>query len=175
MRRALRAAVEQQPTWTVCAEATTALRIPGETIEFGPEVVLDTEAAGFRQRRGFPRASSRGSGLEVLIVSVFESTELAAEFREAGPTATCSSPMPASRGRRRWHSAQRRHLLQRPLETVVADLGGDRKPPPEPWARLTTREREVLQLAEEVEIRKVALFLRNQSQDRGNPPGPDYE
>src|SRR5262252_9502097 len=74
MRRALRAAVEQQPTWTVCAEATTALESLAKTIEFGPEVVLlDTGLPGFDSVE-FTRELRRvAPASKVLIVSVFES------------------------------------------------------------------------------------------------------
>jgi DNA-binding NarL/FixJ family response regulator len=85
MRRALRAAVEHQPAWTVCAEATTALEALAKTIEFGPEIVLlDTGLPGLDSVE-FTRELRRvAPAVKVLIVSVFESAELVGEYRQAG-------------------------------------------------------------------------------------------
>jgi|SRR6185369_845687 len=85
MRPSLRAAVALQPGWGVCAESTTALETLAKTIQFKPDVVLlDTGLPGFdaveftRELRRVAPAS------KVVVLSVFESAELAADFREAG-------------------------------------------------------------------------------------------
>ena len=163
MRRALRAAVEQQPTWTVCAEATTALESLAKTIEFGPEVVLlDTGLPGFDSVE-FTRELRRvAPASKVLIVSVFESTELAAEFREAGAHGyLLKSDVGVVLADAVGTLLSGGTFFRDRMETVVADLGGDRQAASKPWARLTTREREVLQLlAEGKSNKEVASFLR---------------
>lgn len=163
MRRALRAAIEQQPNWTVCAEATTALESLAKTIEFKPEVVLlDTGLPGFDSVE-FTRELRRvAPASKVLIVSVFESTELAAEFRDAGAHGyllksdagvTLADAVGAVLGGGTF--------FKDCMETVASALGGDRQAAPEPWARLTAREREVLHLlAEGKSNKEVASSLR---------------
>jgi DNA-binding NarL/FixJ family response regulator len=99
---------------------------------------------------------------KVLIVSVFESTELAAEFREAGAHGyLLKSDAGVTLADAVGTLLSGGTFFRDRLETVVADLGGDREATSEPWARLTTREREVLQLlAEGKSNKEVALFLR---------------
>lgn len=162
MRRALRAAVEQQPVWTVCAEATTALESLAKTIEFGPEVVLlDTGLPGFDSVE-FTRELRRvAPASKVLIVSVFESTELAAAFREAGAHGyLLKSDVGVALADAIGTLLSGGTFFRVRMETV-ADLNGDRQAASEPWARLTVREREVLQLlAEGKSNKEVASFLR---------------
>jgi DNA-binding NarL/FixJ family response regulator len=163
MRRALRAAVEQQPTWAVCAEATTALESLAKTIEFGPEVVLlDTGLPGFDSVE-FTRELRRvAPATKVLIVSVFESAELAAEFREAGAHGyLLKSDVGVALADAVGAVLGGGTFFRDRMETVVPDLGGDQLAASEPWARLTTREREVLRLlAEGKSNKEVASFLR---------------
>jgi DNA-binding NarL/FixJ family response regulator len=85
IRPALRAAIALQSGWTICAEATSALETLAKTIQFTPDVVLldtglpDFDAIEFtRELRRVAPAS------KVLVLSVFESAELARDFREAG-------------------------------------------------------------------------------------------
>jgi DNA-binding NarL/FixJ family response regulator len=85
MRPALRAAVGLQSSWTVCAESTSALETLAKTIQFRPDIVLldtglpDFDAVEFtRELRRVAPAS------KVLVLSVFESAELARDFRAAG-------------------------------------------------------------------------------------------
>jgi DNA-binding NarL/FixJ family response regulator len=162
MRRALRAAVEQQPSWGVCAEATTALESLAKTIEFGPEVLLlDTGLPGFDSVE-FTRELRRvAPATKVLIVSVFESTELAAEFREAGAHGyLLKSDVGVALADAVGALLGGGTFFRDRMETV-ADLGGDRQAVPEPWARLTTREREVLRLlAEGKSNKEVACLLK---------------
>jgi DNA-binding NarL/FixJ family response regulator len=163
MRRALRAAVEQQPAWAVCAEATTALESLAKTIEFGPEVVLlDTGLPGFDSVE-FTRELRRvAPATRVLIVSVFESAELAAEFREAGAHGyLLKSDVGVALADAVGALLGGGTFFRDRMEPVVADLSGDRQAASEPWARLTTREREVLHLlAEGKSNKEVASFLR---------------
>jgi DNA-binding NarL/FixJ family response regulator len=163
MRRALRAAVEQQPTWTVCAEATTALESLAKTIEFGPEVVLlDTGLPGFDSVE-FTRELRRvAPASKVLIVSVFESTELAAEFREAGAHGyLLKSDVGLALVDAVGTVLGGGTFFRDRMETVVADLDRDRPAASDLWARLTVREREVLQLlAEGKSNKEVASDLR---------------
>jgi DNA-binding NarL/FixJ family response regulator len=163
MRRALRAAVEQQPTWTVCAEATTALESLAKTIEFRPEVVLlDTGLPGFDSVE-FTRELRRvAPASKVLIVSVFESAELSAEFREAGAHGyLLKSDVGLALTDAVGALLSGSTFFRDRMETAVADLGGNRQAASEPRARLTTREREVLQLlAEGKSNKEVASSLR---------------
>jgi DNA-binding NarL/FixJ family response regulator len=163
MRRALRAAVEQQPAWAVCAEATTALESLAKTIEFGPQVVLlDTGQPGFDSVE-FTRELRRvAPATRVLIVSVFESAELAAEFREAGAHGyLLKSDVGVALADAVGALLGGGTFFRDRMEPVVADLSGDRQAASEPWARLTTREREVLHLlAEGKSNKEVASFLR---------------
>jgi DNA-binding NarL/FixJ family response regulator len=162
MRRALRAAVEQQPSWGVCAEATTALESLAKTIEFGPEVVLlDTGLPGFDSVE-FTRELRRvAPATKVLIVSVFESAELAAEFREAGAHGyLLKSDVGVALTDAVGALLGGGTFFRDRMETV-ADLGGDPQAVSEPWARLTTREREVLHLlAEGKSNKEVACLLK---------------
>jgi DNA-binding NarL/FixJ family response regulator len=163
MRRALRAAVEQQPAWTVCAEATTALESLAKTIECRPEVVLlDTGLPGFDSVE-FTRELRRvAPASKVLVVSVFESTELAAEFRDAGAHGyLLKSDVGLALADAVGALLSGGTFFRDRMDTAVADLGGDRPATSEPWVRLTAREREVLQLlAEGKSNKEVASFLR---------------
>ena len=163
MRRALRAAVEQQPTWTVCAEATTALESLAKTIEFGPEVVLlDTGLPGFDSVE-FTRELRRvAPATKVLIVSVFESTELAAEFREAGAHGyLLKSDVGLALADAVGVLLSGGTFFRDRMEAVANDLRGDPQAVSEPWVRLTPREREVLHLlAEGKSNKEVASSLR---------------
>jgi DNA-binding NarL/FixJ family response regulator len=164
MRRALRAAVEQQPTWTVCAEATTALESLAKTIEFGPEVVLlDTGLPGFDSVE-FTRELRRvAPASKVLIVSVFESTELSTEFRMAGAHGyLLKSDVGIALVDAVGTLLGGGTFFRDRMESVVADLGSERQASsPEPWTRLTAREQEVLQLlAEGKSNKEVASVLR---------------
>jgi DNA-binding NarL/FixJ family response regulator len=163
MRRALRAAVEQQPTWTVCAEATTALESLAKTIEFGPDVVLlDTGLPGFDSVE-FTRELRRvAPATKVLVVSVFESAELAAEFRDAGAHGyLLKSDVGVALADAVGALLSGDTFFRDRMEAVASDLGLDRQAATESWARLTTREREVLQLlAEGKSNKEVASSLR---------------
>ena len=164
MRRALRAAVEQQPTWTVCAEATTALESLAKTIEFGPAVVLlDTGLPGFDTVE-FTRELRRvAPATKVLIVSVFESTELAAEFKDAGAHGyLLKSDVGIALADAVGAVLAGDTFFRDRMETTVgADLGSDRQTASETWSRLTAREREVLQLlAEGKSNKEVASALK---------------
>jgi len=164
MRRALRAAVEQQPAWTVCAEATTALESLAKTIEFGPAVVLlDTGLPGFDAVE-FTRELRRvAPATKVLIVSVFESTELTAEFRDAGAHGyLLKSDVGVALVDAIGAVLSGGTFFRDRMETAVdTDLGSDRQPASETSSRLTAREREVLQLlAEGKSNKEVASALK---------------
>ena len=95
-------------------------------------------------------------------MSVFESTELAAAFREAGAHGyLLKSDVGVALADAIGTLLSGGTFFRVRMETVAADLNGDRQGASEPWARLTPREREVLQLlAEGKSNKEVASSLR---------------
>jgi DNA-binding NarL/FixJ family response regulator len=163
VRRSLRAAVEHQPQWTVCAEATTALEALAKTIEFGPDVVLlDTGLPGLDSVE-FTRELRRvAPAAKVLIVSVFESAELVAEYRQAGAHGyLLKSDVGVALVEAVAALLGGGTFFRDRMEAAVADFRGDRPAATDAWALLTTREREVLQLlAEGKSNKEVASALK---------------
>jgi len=85
MRRTLRAAVEDEPGWMVCGEAATAEDLVAQAIALAPDVIvtevglpgLDAVTLVTKLRTVIPSAA-------VLVVSVYESRQLAIQFQYAG-------------------------------------------------------------------------------------------
>ena len=147
MRRTLRAVVEEEHGWMVCGEAVTGGELVAQAIALTPDVIVmdaglsSTGAVDLARqlRTAVPSAS-------LLVISVYESTHLAVQFRDAGAGGYLLKPdvghslAPAIRallGRGTFFRDRLQHDADvRPMEI----------PEEAPHAVLTAREREVLRL-----------------------------
>jgi DNA-binding NarL/FixJ family response regulator len=149
MRPALRGAVSMQAGWTVCGESMTALETLAKTIQSKPDVVLldtglpDFDAVEFtRELRRVAPAS------KVVVLSVFESAELAADFREAGANGyLLKSDVGLALAEAVTAVLDGRSYFKERMQLVVGGSAEARRSSGEAMrGQLTTREREVLQL-----------------------------
>jgi len=148
MRAALRAAVSIQPGCTVCAESSTALETLAKTIQSNPDVVLldtglpDFDAVEFtRELRRVAPAS------KVVVLSVFESAELARDFREAGAHGyLLKSDVGIALAEAVSAVLGGRSFFKERMQLVVGNAVEGRRSAESPRSQLTKREREVLQL-----------------------------
>ena len=146
MRRTLRAAVEDESVWTVCGEAATGDDLLAKAIALVPDVIVMDAGLPGQDPVDLVRKLGRAvASAAVLVVSVYESRELAAQFRDAGARGYLLKPDVG-------------HSLAAAIHAALANgtffrdrLGGDAPsaagiPAQHAASTLTSREREVLRL-----------------------------
>jgi DNA-binding NarL/FixJ family response regulator len=85
MRRGLKALVESRPGWTVCGEAHTGREAIAKAEEFKPDIViLDITMPELNGVEAARRISKVSPSTEILVLSVHYSDQLIREILEAG-------------------------------------------------------------------------------------------
>jgi len=160
VRRALRAAVDEA---FVCHEASTPLDVLAKTIELAPDVVLlDAGLPLFESLEFIRQIAGLAGGVKIVVLGLYESTELARGFREAGAhgyllkTDAGAAIVDAIRTVVSGGTFFQDHML--PMSKAFSDQGTFADASVR--RALTAREREVLQqLAEGRSNKEVAVAL----------------
>jgi DNA-binding NarL/FixJ family response regulator len=154
MRRGLKTLIEAQPGWEVCAEATKGREAIAKAEHLRPDVVIIDicmpELNGIEATRQIRKASPR---TEVLVLSVHHSEHLIREALDAGARgfvvksdadSEIVSAVEALASHKPFFTSYATEML---LAGCARD-GGSR-PPAQTGERLTSREREIVQLLAE--------------------------
>lgn len=154
MRRGLKTLLEVQPGWEICAEATKGREAIAKAEQLRPDVVIIDicmpELNGIEATRHIRKISPR---TEVLVLSVHHSEHLIREALDAGARGfvvksdadtEIVSAVEALANHRPFFTSYATEML---LAGRARD-GGSR-PPGQPVDRLTSREREIVQLLAE--------------------------
>jgi DNA-binding NarL/FixJ family response regulator len=152
VRQGVRTVLEGQPGWIVCGEASTGREAVAKALDLRPDIViLDIsmpELNGLEATRQIRRAVPA----RILILSVHESEQLVTEVLDAGAHGyvvkadagrTLVEAIRALLGRREFLTERVHVAASRPTGARRAPAAGRRS------ARLSPREREVLQLLAE--------------------------
>lgn len=150
VRQGVRAVLERQSGWTVCGEASTGREAVAQAIALQPDVVvLDVSMPGLNGLEA-TRQIRHAVPAKILILTVHESDQVVTEVLDAGAHGYV---LKADAGRKLVEAirALLRHqefFTERVL-AVAARRAGSRGPAPARAERLTSRQREVLQLLTE--------------------------
>jgi DNA-binding NarL/FixJ family response regulator len=147
MRQTLSAAIEEEPGWMVCGEATTAGDLVAKAVGLAPDViVMDVGLAGLDAvtlvralRKAIPTAA-------ILVVAVYESRALSVQLQDAGAKGYLLKPDVGHSLAPAIHALLGHGTFFRDRLQPEADLGPDENPQEDPLVALTAREREVLRL-----------------------------
>lgn len=168
MRRGLRSLLESRPGWEVCAEANTGRDAVAKAAQLKPDVVvLDVcmpELNGVEATRQIRKTSPRS---EVLVLSVHHSDQLIRDVLEAGARgflvkadsdADLVTAVESLSNRKPYFTSYATEMLLNGYSKEPSPSGG--KPVLIAGERLTSREREVVQLlAEGKSSKEVASAL----------------
>jgi DNA-binding NarL/FixJ family response regulator len=153
VRRGLRTLIEAQEGWVACAEASNGREAVEKTEELKPDIaILDIgmpELNGLDAARKILKSSPQ---TEVLILTMHHSEEVAAEVLKAGPRgyvlkSDADHNLVAAIGALLQHKP---YLSPDVTEMVLSDyVSGHGTASSEPRTRITSREREIIQLLAE--------------------------
>lgn len=153
VRRGLRELLEEHPGWTVCAEATNGREAVELALEHRPRVaVLDLTMPELNGLEATRRIRQALPETEVLVFTMHESDELVRNVLAAGARGyllksdAARQLVPAVEA-----LAQRKPFFAGRISELLLEgfLKGERASGPETQERLTSREREVVQLLAE--------------------------
>ena len=155
MREGTRALIERQPGWEVCGVAATGREAVAQTMLLRPDVVImDMSMPDLNGLDASRQIKRRLPQTEILIFTAHETDELIRDVFEAGVKGFIFK----SDAYRLLVEAIQSLSQHKPFFTTkvsevlfaeILNRSNDRTHPPEPGKRLTTREREIVQLLAE--------------------------
>ena len=160
VRRGVRALLESQPGWEVCGEATNGEEAVSKAAELKPDiVVLDISLPGLNGLEATSRILKESPESEVLILTMHHSEELAQQVIKAGARgyvlkSDADQSLIAAVDKLRQHQT---FFTSRVAEFVLdSGLRGEntRHGVEDPSRRMTSRERQVVQLVAEARSTK---------------------
>ena len=176
MRRGVRTLLEPHPGWEICGEATTGREAVAKAEELKPNIViLDISMPDLNGVDAAKRIKKASPDTEVLIFSAHYSDQLIREILEAG----VRGYIVKSDSDRDLVIAveslakKKPFFTSRATEVMLTSFsdGGPKQDVSEPLRdRLTTREREIVQLLAEGKSSKEVASSLNQRKDSRNPP-----
>jgi len=166
VRRGLRALLESRPGWEVCGEAADGQEAIRKAAELKPDiVVLDISLPGLNGLEATSRILKESPESEVLILTMHHSEELAQQVIKAGARGyVLKSDADQSLVAAIDKLSQHQTFFTSRVAEFVLDSGGrgeDARPAVEdPSRRMTSRERQIVQLvAEARSTKEVASHL----------------
>ncbi len=153
MRRGIRAVVELQPGWSICAEACTGREAVEMAVRLNPEiVVMDVQMPELNGLEATRQIKKNSPETEVLMFTGLETEELVRQVFEAG----ARSYILKTDGKEHLEAALRSLAAHKPYFTThigeilfAKFLGSKKKGEDTGEGRLTEREREIIQLLAE--------------------------
>ena len=152
MRRGLRTLLELHPDWSICAEASTGHEAVAKSEELKPDIaVLDITMPELNGVEAARRILKVSPDTEILVLSVHYSDELVREILDAGIRGYITKS-DSDRDLVRAVEALANHkpfLTPRATDLIVSNVDRKGRASEIPGQRLTSREREIVQMLSE--------------------------